>query len=409
MRILYVATVVKTHIMEFHIPYLKMLKEMGWETAVAARNDYEDPKDCVIPYCDEYFDISFERNPLKPGNIRAYKMLKKVIDNGNYDIIHCHTPVGGALTRIAAKTARKRGTKVFYTAHGFHFFNGAPIKNWIFYYPSELILSRYTDVLITINHEDYERAKKKFYAKKTEYIPGIGVDTKRFQVCPVDRVEKRESLGVEEKEFLLLSVGELNERKNPVSIIEALHIVDEKKNIEGLKYICVGSGDLKEEIEHKIIKYNLSDHVQLLGYRTDVDELCLAADCFIHPSVREGLGIAPLEAMASGLPLIASNINGMQEYIEDGKTGCCIDPNNWNSIADAIIRMKNDSVFREACGIYNADAVKKYDIKVSEENMKKIYVGGVYRNLIVIRFRYFIASNSRKNTVATDVVYEVAA
>lgn len=97
-KVLFVATVVKTHIMEFHIPYLKMFKEMGWETAVAARNDYENPSDCVIPYCDTYYDIPFERNPLKLGNMKAYKRLEKVIDDGGYDIIHCHTPVGAMLT-----------------------------------------------------------------------------------------------------------------------------------------------------------------------------------------------------------------------------------------------------------------------------------------------------------------------
>ena len=123
-KVLFVATVVKTHIMEFHIPYLKMFKEMGWETVVAARNDYENPADCVIPYCDTYYNIPFERNPLKLGNLKAYTDLKKVIDGGGYDIIHCHTPVGAMLTRLAAKQARKNGTKVFYTAHGFHFYKG---------------------------------------------------------------------------------------------------------------------------------------------------------------------------------------------------------------------------------------------------------------------------------------------
>ena len=153
-KVLYVATVVKNHIMEFHIPYLKMLKEMGWETAVAARNDYENPSECVIPFCDIYYDIPFERNPFRLGNIKAYKELKMVIDEGNYDIIHCHTPVGALLTRLAAENARKRGTKVFYTAHGFHFYKGAPLINWLLFYPAERLLAHMTDVLITINKED---------------------------------------------------------------------------------------------------------------------------------------------------------------------------------------------------------------------------------------------------------------
>lgn len=194
-KVLFVATVVKTHIMEFHIPYLKMFKEMGWETAVAARNDYENPADCVIPYCDTYYNIPFERNPLKPGNLKAYKELKHIIDEGEYDIIHCHTPVGAMLTRLAAKQARKKGTKVFYTAHGFHFYKGAPAINWILYYPVEKWLSRYTDVLITINKEDFERAKT-FRAGKVCYVPGVGIDLKKFNVGYVNKEQKRKEIGV---------------------------------------------------------------------------------------------------------------------------------------------------------------------------------------------------------------------
>lgn len=154
-KVLFVATVVKTHIMEFHIPYLKMFKEHGWETAVAARNDYENPDDCVIPYCDSYYDIPFERSPIKPGNITSYKKLKKIIGEGAYDILHCHTPVGAMIARLAAIKARKKGTRVIYTAHGFHFFKGAPLLNWLIYFPVEWICSFLTDTLITINQEDY--------------------------------------------------------------------------------------------------------------------------------------------------------------------------------------------------------------------------------------------------------------
>ena len=160
-KVLFVATVVKTHIMEFHIPYLKMFQDMGWETAVAARNDYEDPADCKIPFCDTYYDIPFERLPWKAANIKAYRELKAIIDREHFDIIHCHTPVGAMIARLAARDARKRGTKVIYTAHGFHFFKGAPVKNWLMFYPVEWLLAPLTDVLVTINKEDYAFAKKK--------------------------------------------------------------------------------------------------------------------------------------------------------------------------------------------------------------------------------------------------------
>ena len=154
-RVLIIATVVKTHIMQFHIPTLKLFKEMGWETAVAARNDYQNPEDCQIPYCDQFYDIPFERIPFKPKNIECYKRLKDIIDQGDFQIIHCHTPVGGALGRLAAQKAREEGTRVLYTAHGFHFYRGAPLLNWLLYYPVEKYCSRLTDAILTINQEDF--------------------------------------------------------------------------------------------------------------------------------------------------------------------------------------------------------------------------------------------------------------
>lgn len=241
-KALFVATVVKKHIMEFHIPYLKMFQEMGWETAVAARNDYENPADCVIPYCDRYYDIPFERSPLKGGNIKAYFLLKRLIDRGNYDIVHCHTPVGGILTRFAARDARKKGLKVIYTAHGFHFYKGAPLLNWMLFYPVEWLCSWWTDVLITINKEDYRLAKRRLHAKKMEYVHGVGIDLDKFTAGKTDVEEKRKSLNLGKKDVMLLSVGELSKRKNHEAVIRAVA----QLCIPQLKYFICGTGMLKE-------------------------------------------------------------------------------------------------------------------------------------------------------------------
>ena len=372
-KVLYVATVVKTHIMEFHIPYLKMLKEMGFETAVAARNDYENPEDCVIPYCDTYYNIPFERNPLKLGNISAYHQLKKIIDEGKYDIIHCHTPVGAMLTRIASRRARKLGTKVIYTAHGFHFFTGAPLKNWLLYYPVEWICSWWTDVLITINKEDYKRASEHLHAKKTVYVPGVGVDTGKFAVCKVDKSKKRSELGLKDTDFVLLSVGELQERKNHKIVIEALRQMKVEGCLDNIKYVIAGTGELMEFFRRLITDYNLEDCVHLLGYRSDIDELCEIADCFVHPSIREGLGIAPLEAMVAGLPLISSYVNGIKDYTEDGISGCCIAPNNVNEMIAAIEKMHDEPSFRDWCGGNNLKTVKTFDILNSKDVINTVY------------------------------------
>ena len=374
-KVIFVATVVKTHIMEFHIPYLKMFKEMGWETAVAARNDYENPADCVIPYCDTYYNIPFERNPLKPGNLKAYKELKKVIDNGGYDIIHCHTPVGAMMTRLAAKQSRKSGTKVFYTAHGFHFYKGAPAINWLLYYPVEKWLSRYTDVLITINKEDYERAKT-FKAGKVCYVPGVGVDLKKFNVGYVDKEQKRKEIGVTADDFVLLSVGELIPRKNHEVVIRAMNVLKQKGNLDHIEYVICGRGACEADLKKLAENLGVAGHVHFLGYRSDISEICNCADLFVFMSHQEGLPVALMEAMACGLPAVCSNVRGNTDLIEDNVTGL-ISNNTPEELAEAINKMRNDPALRERLASAALQKIKQFDLSSVKDEMSKIYnMGG---------------------------------
>lgn len=378
-KVLFVATVVKTHIMEFHIPYLKMFKEMGWETAVAARNDYENPTDCVIPYCDTYYNIPFERNPLKPGNLKAYKELKHIIDEGEYDIIHCHTPVGAMLTRLAAKQARKKGTKVFYTAHGFHFYKGAPAINWILYYPVEKWLSRYTDVLITINKEDYERAKM-FKAGKVCYVPGVGIDLKKFNAGYVNKEQKRKEIGVSADDFVLLSVGELIPRKNHEVVIRALSVLKQLDKLNHIEYVICGRGSYEADLRKLAEGLEVADHVHFLGYRNDISEICNCADLFVFMSHQEGLPVALVEAMACGLPAVCSNIRGNTDLIEDGVTGLLAN-NTPEEVAQSISKMKSDTALRNRVASAALQKIKQFDLSSVEDEMSKIY-GGV-RNLVL--------------------------
>lgn len=376
-KVLFVATVVKTHIMEFHIPYLKMFKEEGWETAVAARNDYENPEDCVIPYCDTYYNIPFERNPLKPGNLTAYKELKRVINEGGYDIIHCHTPVGAMLTRLAAKQARKHGTKVFYTAHGFHFYKGAPAINWLLYYPVEKWLSRYTDVLITINREDYERAKT-FKAAKVCYVPGVGIDLKKFNAGYVNKEQKRKEIGVSADDFVLLSVGELIPRKNHEVVIRALSVLKQLDKLNHIEYVICGRGAYETDLKKLAEGLDVAGHVHFLGYRNDISEICNCADLFVFMSNQEGLPVALMEAMACGLPAVCSNIKGITDLIEDGVTGLLAN-NTPEEVAESISEMKCDTALRNRVASAALQKIKQFDLSSVEDEMSKIY--GEVKNL----------------------------
>lgn len=328
-KVLFVATVVG-HIRAFHLPILKWLQENGWETHVAAKADSALVNN--VEYCNVFHNIDFTRKPFTFNNILAYCQLKKVFEQYNFDIIHCHTPVGGAITRLAAKNVRIKGTKVIYTAHGFHFYKGAPFLNWLVYYPIEKFLSRYTDVLITINKEDFARAKT-FHAKKVEYIPGVGIDIDKIQAVTVNRTEKREKLGIPEDAFLIISVGELNKNKNHELVIKAL---SQMKCGKDIFYIIVGDGPLKNHLAELIANLGMNTKMQLLGYRTDVIELLKTSDCFVFPSLREGLPVSLMEAMASGLPVVCSNIRGNTDLVDDGVNGYLFQNSDMKSLLDSL-------------------------------------------------------------------------
>lgn len=369
-KVIFVATVVKLHIMEFHIPYLRLFQGMGWKTAVAARNDYENPEDCRIPCCDTYYDIPFSRSPFSPENIRAYRMLKDILEDGGYDIIHCHTPVGGILARIAAKSARRQGTKVIYTAHGFHFYRGAPLMNWLVYFPAEWLCSFWTDILITINKEDYGFAGKHMHAGRVEYVPGVGVDLEKFGACCVDRQKKRAELDVPSKAVWILTVGELSARKNQEALIRAV------SDIPDVYVTFAGQGDLEMHLDRVIHDLGLEDRVKLIGYRTDISELCEAADIFAFPSLQEGLPVALMEAMACGMPVVCSAVRGNTDLI-DREGGEMFNPCSVGEIREAIIRILARD--RKKMGMYNAERIRGYDIGLVMERMKRVYGSEITR------------------------------
>lgn len=372
-KVLFVATVVKTHIMQFHVPYLKLFRDMGWETAVAARNDYENPADCVIPYCDTYYDISFERFPLKSANIAAYRKLKTIVDEGNYDIIHCHTPVGAMVARLAAMAARKRGTRVIYTAHGFHFFKGAPLVNWLVYYPVEWLLAHLTDVLVTINREDYALAQKHIHAKRIEYVPGVGIDTEKFRLEHWDAAQKRRELGFDTRDFLLLTVAEMTKNKNHSTVLKALSLLKEEPEFESMHYLIVGRGEQRQALAEETAQLGIEPHVHFLGYRSDVGELYRSCDLFAFMSFREGLSVALMEAMACGMPTVCSRIRGNTDLIEDGVEGIHAE-NNPQAVADAILALCRDPERRVALGRAATEKIRLFDAKNVHKTMKDIYL-----------------------------------
>lgn len=372
-RVLFTATVVKQHIMTFHVPYLRMFQEMGWETAVAGANDYDDPKELNIPHCDAFYEIPFERLPWKAGNLRAYRQLKEIIDKGNFDIIHCHTPVGAMITRLAAAGARKRGTKVIYTAHGFHFHKGSSLVSWLAYYPVERVLAHLTDVLLTMNREDYALAQRKIHAKRVEYVPGVGIDTSRFAGHRDDRLEKRRALGFGEEDFLILTVAEMNKNKNQSMVLKALARLKDREEFANMKYLICGMGGYGAVLQQEAKELGIEDHVFFMGYRKDIPEIHRCCDLFAFLSYREGLPVALMEAMSSGMPTVCSGARGNTDLVENGKEGFIVE-NEPQAVADAILKLYHDPDLRRQFSRAAREKVQQFDQKNVHKIMKDIYL-----------------------------------
>lgn len=363
-KVLFTATVVKTHINVFHLPYLKWFKEQGYEVHVAAKNDFIN-EPCIIPNCDKFYDINFARFPFSKTNIKAYKQLKKIIKENNYDIIHCHTPVAGVLTRLAARNCKN--TTVIYTAHGFHFFKGAPLLNWLIYYPVERFCAMFTDKLIAINKEDYERAKKFSLRKngKVYCVPGVGIDIEKIRNTKVDVCQKKKELCIPENIPVLLSVGELIKRKNHETVLNALR----KLKNHNFVYLICGRGILDNYLHEQVKKLDLIDKVKLLGFRKDIAEICKSVDLFIFPSYQEGLPVALMEAMAANLPVIASNVRGNRDLINKENL---FEPDD----ADALVRLiekQLDNIENSKRSKVEYKNLEQYSLKNVLKQMAEIY------------------------------------
>lgn len=358
-----------------NVEYLR--NDLGCEVHIACNFDYMEDTDeeRTRNYLEKLrtegvilHNIHFARSPINRENVAAYQQLKQVIDSTRFDLIHCHTPAASMITRLAARGARKNGTVVMYTCHGFHFHNAAPKKNWMIYYPVERFCSFFCDYIVTINKEDFKRART-FHAKNVRYIPGVGVDISKIKNTDIDKAAYKRSIGLPEDSIMLLSVGEMIERKNHETIIRALGKLQNKN----IYYVICGKGPLKEHLENLAKGLGIADNVSFLGFRKDIPELCNTADISAFPSRIEGLGLAGIEAMAAGVPLVSSNVHGILDYVIDGETGYACDPEDVDGFARAIDRLANDAGLRSEMKDKCLMAVEPFEIKNALRTMWDIY------------------------------------
>lgn len=364
MKILFIATV-DIHIQAFHLNTIHLLNEIGHTVDVAAFGSYTN-SDITHKY-----NLSFSKNPLNPKNIKAYLDLKKILKNERYDIISCHTPISSFFARIAARNIKN--IKVIYTAHGFHFYQGCPLINKLIYKTMEKIAAHYTDILVTINKEDYQSAKQ-FKLKptgKVKHIPGVGVDVDSIKSKSVNRSKKRKELGFAEKDFLILSVGEINTNKNHQIVINAL----KNQILENCHYhyLVCGTGPLLEELQKLVRNLELENQIHFLGFRNDVIEIMKVCDLFIFPSYREGLPVSIIEAMACSLPIIASDIRGNQDLIKHKSNGLLYPAANQALLLKSFQELAEDHQYRNQLSSQASIDAEQYSLKAVQEQILELY------------------------------------
>lgn len=373
-KVLLIATV-QSHICQFHKPLVAMLHEHGCEVHVAARNNLAEKNGLKLDFVEQVFDVPFQRSPFSPKNLGAYKQLKKIIDEGSYDVVHCNTPVGGVLGRLAARKARKRGTKVFYTAHGFHFYKGAPKKNWLIWYPVEKFMCRHTDKLITITQEDYDLASAKF-PTQVERIHGVGANSAKYRkLSEAECVELRHELGYADDDRLLLCTGELLPNKNQITAIRAMKsLINQQPQV---KLLLAGNGPTLPELQAEVAALDLQNYVVFLGYRTDLERYANIADVIVSCSYREGLPMNIVEGMLLGKPVVASYNRGHRELIVPEKTGYMASPADANAFAEKISMLLDDSALADRMGHAGYEKAQLFADTNVQQELARIYSIGV--------------------------------
>lgn len=366
-KILYVSNT--ANFSKFNLPFMKWCKEQGWQV------DYCAPDDDDIEFCDKHIVLPIKRNPFHFSLCKCIYKLRQILEKNNYDIIHCHTPVASVIARLAARKLYKQGkVKIIYTAHGFHFYTGASLINWFFYYPVEKYLSKYCDVLITINDEDYQRALKKFKMKTLLKFNGIGVNPDVFYPNK-DNSEKnqlRTNFGYSPEDFILIYCAEFIPRKNHQLLFEILPRL--KQSIPELKVILAGKGVLLNYYKNEAKKLGIDDVIRFTGYSGSMSDLDRISNVMVFTSTQEGLSLSIVEALMTGLPVVASKIRGNTDIIEDGKNGFLCSLNNSETFLKSILKIYKQPELQKELSSYALISSKKFILDIPVFKMSEIYL-----------------------------------
>ncbi|WP_214627184.1 glycosyltransferase family 4 protein [Paenibacillus agaridevorans] len=354
----------KIHLTNVSRPCIEAAINLGYEVNMGVNRRYAAELECELNV--KLYNSSTYRSLVDiKSNYIAFKNLLSFLKKEEVQVIHCNTPIGGLVARICGRI--KRVPIVIYTAHGFHFYKGAPLFNRTLIKWVEKGLARFTDVIITMNKEDYNAAQS-FRLRKggnVYYVPGVGIDTDEYSVVDSSKADNiKKSLGLKKDDYILIAMGDLIGRKNYSSSIKAIS----KLNNSKIHFLICGVGPETEKLKKLAEVLGIENNIHFLGYRTDIKELLMLSDIFLFTSKQEGLPRSLMEAMSAGLPCICSNIRGNVDLIVNGEGGLLFDSEDINGISQGIARLIENPKLRVSMGQNNLNRIKEFDV----ENVKKI-------------------------------------
>lgn len=341
-KVLFVASIFR-HFTSFHIPYMKYFQSQGYEVWAAGTG--VENREILEALQVKCVDISFSRNPLSMQNINAFKTLKKLFKTEKFELVHVHTPVASLLTRRAFKSSRHG--KIIYTAHGFHFFEGAPKQNWLIYYTAEKLAAKWTDHLITINEEDYKNANKLLPAEKVSYVHGVGVEITSKILSEDEKENLKKQLGLSNESVVISCIAELNANKNHQFILRNWQLL--KRDCPQLELLIIGIGESENELKDYVSKEKLSG-IHFLGFRRDVPNLLQISNIVTLLSHREGLPKSIMEAMVASVPCVVTNTRGLRDLIKNNRNGFVVNHEDDNALIAAFTKLGQSEALRDEMG-----------------------------------------------------------
>ncbi|MEW6182037.1 MAG: glycosyltransferase family 4 protein [Bacillota bacterium] len=365
-KVLFIATVAR-HLLAFHTPYFRLLQEWGYEVEAACSPGGET--EAFTPLGVRLHDIPFGRRPFSRRNVRALLQLVRLIRTRSYVLIHVHTPVASFITRLAARICSFR--PVLYTAHGFHFFSGAPARNWLVYYPLEWLAARWTDGLVVLNEEDFARARRLPLRGESFLVPGVGVPLDSFPISQAKRPEILKDLGLKADMPVAVMAAEFSRVKNHTQAVRAWRQV--VAAMPDAVLLLAGDGERREAVERLTGSLGLLSNIQFLGFRPDIERIMAVADAVLLTSKREGLPRVILEAMAAGKPVVATDVRGCRDLIADGGTGYLVGVGDAAGTARALLKLLSDKKLALRLGTKGRQQVQAYGLERVRPKMAGVY------------------------------------